>query len=196
MAVVSIKNKLRRGNLLVGNDAYDPGGMVPIATTVVGSGGAANVEFTSIPSTYTHLQIRVLARSDRSAGVDIVSLRMNNDTGGNYADHLLYGDGSSAQTDRNTSASKINIQRLASDNLSASIFSGFVIDILDYANTNKYKTIRYLGGFDANGSGRIGLGSGLWQSTSTITSLKFQGLEFSSNYKEFTTFALYGIKSA
>jgi hypothetical protein len=167
-----------------------------IATVTVGSGGAASVEFTSIPSTYSHLQVRVLARSDRSAGVDIVSLRMNNDTGGNYADHLLYGDGSSAQTDRNTSASKINIQRLASDNLSASIFSGFVIDILDYANTNKYKTIRYLGGFDANGSGRISLGSGLWQSTSAITSLKFQGLEYSSNYKQYSTFALYGIKSA
>jgi hypothetical protein len=166
-----------------------------IATVTVGSGGASNVEFTSIPSTYTHLQVRVLARSDRSAGVDILSLTMNG-AGGTYSDHLVYGDGTSPSTDVNSNYGKINIQRLASDNLSASIFSGFVIDILDYANTNKYKTVRYLSGYDANGSGRVGFGSGLYQSTAAITSLKFQGLEYSSNYKQYSTFALYGIKSA
>jgi hypothetical protein len=88
----------------------------------------------------------------------------------------------------------MNIQRVASDNLSANIFSGFVIDILDYANTNKYKTIRYLSGYDANGSGRVGLGSGSWRSTSAVTSITLQGLEYSSNYKQYSSFALYGIK--
>ena len=165
-----------------------------IATTTVGAGGATTITFSSIPSTYQHLQIRVLARTNRSAGTDIMSMRMNSDTGNNYADHLVYGDGSSAQTDRNSTYGKINIQRVASDNLSASIFSPFVIDILDYANTNKYKTIRYLGGFDANGSGRIGLGSGLWQNTAAVTSITLEGLEFSSNYNQYSSFALYGIK--
>jgi hypothetical protein len=165
-----------------------------IATTTVGAGGAATITFSSIPSTYQHLQIRVLARTNRSAGVDIMSMRMNSDTGNNYSDHLVYGDGSTVQTDRNSTYGKINIQRVASDNLSASIFSPFVIDILDYANSNKYKTIRYLGGFDANGSGRSAFGSGLWQNTAAITSITLEGLEYTSNYNQYSSFALYGIK--
>ena len=194
MAVISIKNKTKSGSLLVGNAPFIPTDFESIATVTVGSGGASSITFSSIPSTYQHLQIRAIARSNRTAGVDIMSMRMNSDTGNNYSDHLLYGDGSSAQTDRNSTYGKINIQRLASDNLSASIFSGFVIDILDYTNTNKYTTIRYLGGYDANGSGRVGIGSGLWQNTSAITTITLEGLEYSSNYNQYSSFALYGIK--
>ena len=165
-----------------------------IATSTVGAGGATTITFSSIPSSFQHLQIRVLARTNRSGGVDIMSMRMNSDTGNNYADHLVYGDGASVTTDRNSSYGKINIQRVASDNLSANIFSPFVIDILDYANTNKNKTVRYLGGYDANGSGRMVFGSGLWQNTSAVTSITLEGLEFSSSYNQYSSFALYGIK--
>jgi len=194
MAVISIKNKTKSGSLLNGNAPYIPNDYESIATTTVGSGGVTTITFSSIPNTYQHLQIRAIARTNRSAGVDIMSMRMNSDTANNYADHLLYADGSTVQTDRNSTYGKINIQRVASDNLSASIFSSFVIDILDYANTNKYKTVRYLGGYDANGSGRVGIGSGLWQSTSAITSITLEGLEYSSNYNQYSSFVLYGIK--
>jgi len=61
MAVVSIKNKLRRGNLLVGNDPYIPTDFESIATTTL-STNTASVTFSSIPATYTHLQIRATAR--------------------------------------------------------------------------------------------------------------------------------------
>jgi hypothetical protein len=194
MSISSVKTGAIGDSLLAGNAAYDPGDFQSIATTTVGAGGATTITFSSIPSTYQHLQIRVLARTNRSAGVDIMSMRMNSDTGNNYADHLFYGDGSSVQTDRNSSYGKINIQRVASDNLSASIFSPFVIDILDYANTNKNKTIRYLGGYDANGSGRSVFGSGLWQNTAAVTSITLEGLEYTSNYNQYSSFALYGIK--
>jgi hypothetical protein len=167
-----------------------------IATTTVGAGGATTITFSSIPSTYTHLQIRALARTNRTAGVDIMSMRMNGVTSNSYSDHLLYGDGTTVQTDRNSTYSRINIQRVASDNLSASIFSIFTIDILDYANTNKYKTVRYMGGYDANGSGRACLGSGLFQNTSAITSITLEGLEYTSNYNQYSQFSLYGIKGA
>jgi hypothetical protein len=105
----------------------------------------------------------------------------------------LYGDGASRSTDRNSSYGKINIQRVASDNLSANIFSTFIIDILDYANNNKNKTVRYLGGYDANGSGRMVFGSGLWLNTAAITSITLEGLEYTSNYNQYSSFALYGI---
>lgn len=177
-----------------GGAAAAAGDFQSIATVTVGAGGSSTITFSSIPSTFTHLQIRALVRTNRSAGVDIMSMRMNGVTSNSYSDHLVYGDGSAVSTDRNSTYGKINIQRVASDNLSASIFSPFVIDILDYANTNKYKTIRYLGGYDANGSGRAAFGSGLFQNTSAVTSITLEGLEYSSNYNQYSSFALYGIK--
>lgn len=165
-----------------------------IERVTVGSGGSSSVSFSSIPSTYRHLQVRLIARSDRTAGVDLIGVRMNGDSSGNYSNHLFKGDGSSTSVDFDINATRMNIQRLASDNLNASIFSSYVVDILDYANTNKYKTIRYIAGYDANGSGQIVGGSGAWRSTSAVTSLSFQNLDYSSNYKQYTTFALYGIK--
>ena len=87
--------------MLAGNTAYNPPNFYSLATTLVGAGGSSTVTFSSIPSGYKHLQIRAIARTNRSAGVDIMSMRMNSDTGNNYADHLVYGDGANAQTDRN-----------------------------------------------------------------------------------------------
>jgi hypothetical protein len=68
----------------------------------------------------------------------------------------------------------------------------FIIDILDYANTNKYKTVRTLGGYDANGSGVVSLRSNSWRNTSAITSVKF----YTGGTTSDSRFALYGIKGA
>jgi hypothetical protein len=193
MAVVSIKNKLRRGNLLVGNEAYDPAGMVPIATTVVGSGGAASVTFSSIPSTYAHLQIRLFTQSARANSIDFFNMRVNSDTGSNYAYHGVYGSGSSVGTVSGASDSKIDLSTWSASS-ATSIFGAAVVDILDYNNTNKYKTIRFLGNYDANGSGQVQLWSGLWMNTNAITGLSFYF--GNGNIAQYSHFALYGIKSA
>ena len=158
-----------------------------IATVTVGSGGSATVEFTSIPADYTHLQIRAIARN--TSDVYYVALQINSDTGANYAYHRLSGDGSAASAGAGSSENQIYLYPQAN---TANMFSGGVIDILDYKNTNKYKTVRALGGYDQNGSGRIELVSGLWQSTSAITSLKFSA--FAGNYGQYSHFALYGCK--
>lgn len=164
-----------------------------IQTYTLGS-SQSSVTFSSIPSTYKHLQVRILVRSDRSAGTDILSVRMNSDSSGIYTDHLLYGDGASALTDQDIGATKINLHRVASAANSSNIFSAYVIDILDYANTNKNKSVRALGGFDANGSGRINLGAGLYRSTSAISTLAFSSVEYAGNWVANSSFALYGIK--
>jgi hypothetical protein len=65
---------------------------------------------------------------------------------------------------------------------------------LDYTNTNKNKVYRTLGGFDANGSGEQGLFSGLWMSTSAITSIDL--ITNSGSWTSSSSFALYGIKGA
>jgi hypothetical protein len=163
-----------------------------IATVTVGSGGAANVEFTSIPSTYTHLQVRALTRETYGSFPGFSYLQFNNDTGNNYAVHLISGNGSTASTGVVTSAGIIYTGPVGGT--TANTFGGMIIDILDYANTNKYKTARYLTGADNNSSGEIRFGSGLWQSTNAITSIKLFGNN--GNWQQYTQFALYGIKGA
>ncbi len=173
-----------------------------IATVSVGSGGAANIEFTSIPATYTHLQIRGIARGTRTDfSIDQLYTRVNGDTGSNYAWHWLYGNGTSASTDAGSSATSMNLGWFATA-AAASVtntFGGVVIDILDYANTNKFKTFRVLSGNDLNGgggafTGTIILASGLWRSTSAITSVSFD--PSANDFAQYSHFALYGCKSA
>lgn len=187
MAVVSIKNKLRRGNLLVGNDPYIPSDYESIATVTVGSGGSAFVEFTSIPSTYTHLQIRATVLQTNA---DNFYAQFNNDTASNYSWHQLTGDGASAGVAAGTTTTFMFVGNVNSPTTSYTAAS--IIDILDYANTNKFKTVRTLHGSDANGSGLVALRSGNWRSTSAVTSVKLT--PSAGTFKQYSHFALYGIK--
>jgi hypothetical protein len=153
------------------------------------------VEFTSITGTYTHLQIRAIARTTASDGDGTgLSITINSDTGANYSEHRLVGTGSAVSAGGGGSSTVTYAYRFASSSQTASTFGATVIDILDYANTNKYKTIRGLGGYDDNSTGRIALYSGAWLSTSAITAIKF--VPNSGNFAQYTTFALYGIKGA
>jgi len=166
-----------------------------IATSTVGSGGTANVTFSSIPATFTHLQIRAISKTNRTtASVDSLKLQFNGDTATNYAYHELIGDGASALSDSVTSNAFTAIARTAG-NANTSFFGAFTCDILDYANTNKYKTIRTLSGVDLNGSGAVFFNSGLWQSTSAITSIVIAP-QTGTLLNEYSSFALYGIKGA
>jgi len=167
-----------------------------IATETVGAGGAASVTFSSIPSTYTHLQIRCIARADRAGNTfEGVALRFNSDTASNYSAHNISGDGSSATAEGAASASNMNAVLISAATAGASTFGAGVIDILDYANTNKYKTIRTLGGMDNNGSGIVRFSSGSWRNTNAVTSITLVATN-ASNFVQYSHFALYGIKSA
>ena len=175
----------------------DTGAYFPLQVVTVGSAGAADVTFTNIPSTYSHLQIRVFARGTETSDTVNVTTRVGNgsiDTNSNYAWHQLYGDGSSTGASAGTTQSFMYMPQVATDLNSASIYGSVIIDILDYANTNKYKTLRGFGGFDANGSGKVFLRSGLWQSTSAINTVRLY--PNSGNWKQYSQFALYGIKGA
>jgi hypothetical protein len=162
-----------------------------IATVTVGSGGQANVEFTSIPATYTHLQVRYMVFGQSSTAQ---YFRLNGDTGANYARHLLVTGGSTVNA---YAAASVN-ELWPNSGINTSSFPTVgIVDILDYKNTNKYKTTRTLGGLDNNGgvtNNEIGLSSGLWMNTNAVTSITFFPL--SGNYTQYTHIALYGIKGA
>lgn len=166
-----------------------------IATVTVGSGGAANVEFTSIAADWTHLQVRAIHHgTTTSSNQPAIKLTFNSVTS-NYAWHGLEGSGTSAYAyAMGASTDAIYIYSTPANTYSASTFGAHIIDILDYANTNKYKTVRSLGGEDDNGKGYISFNSGLHQSTSAITSIKFTPAL--GNFSQYSHFALYGIKAA
>ena len=156
-----------------------------IASVTVGSGGSANVEFTSIPADYTHLQIRGIGLITSAGGF---TFQFNTDTGSNYSWHQLYGQGSIAQSN---SGANQTFMYMAYGSGSTTAPNAFVTDILDYKNTNKYKTIRSLSGNDLNGSGGVQFWSGNWRSTSAITSIKV-----TASFNQYSQLALYGIKGS
>lgn len=155
---------------------------VPVATVY------PTITFTSIPSTYKHLQIRAIGLSTTSNHGD---LRFNSDSANNYTYHALGGTGSVAYAEASAPRSDIaSIVRMAG---SANAVGCAVIEILDYASNNKYKTVRSLRGFDNNGTGDISLISGMWMNTSSaITSITITAR--GGTFTSYSSFALYGMK--
>lgn len=166
-----------------------------IQTITVGAGGSSSIDFTSIPSTYKHLQIRAWVKGD-SGGDQDTNLRLGNgsaDSGANYSFHSLYGNGATTAATGNASQTKAVIgYNFAVGTPNPNIGSVTVIDILDYADTNKYKTLRSLSGNDKNGAGFIGLYSGNWRSTSAVNVINIY--PDAGNFAQYSSFALYGIK--
>jgi hypothetical protein len=169
-----------------------------IFTTLL-TGTQATVTISSIPTTYKHLQLRILARTN-GAGQDrgSIQLKINADTtSANYSYHYLGGDGSNPFANGAASSGTNNliggISAYPAANATANIFGVGIMDILDYADSNKHKTIRTLAGQDQNGtSGRISLNSGRYGSTSAITSIEL--IPEYGSFVQYSSFALYGIK--
>ena len=171
-----------------------------IATTTVGAGGTSSVTFSSLGS-YKHLQIRILGQSNRGTyGMDNPKMTFNSDTASNYSYHSLAGDGGAAFAGAASSTTFMDVGDRSIGTTVSGVFGALVVDILDYADTNKYKTIRTLSGTDFNGSiagyaGAVCLSSGSWRSTSAITSITLAP-RYGSLFTQYSSFALYGIKGA
>jgi hypothetical protein len=181
--------------LLESGAAAAVGDYESIQTFTVGAGGTASVEFTSIPQTYKHLQIRLIARTNRSVTADNVALTFNGDTLGttNYGYHLLAGDGATASAGAGSNFTWILGANVPGASSTASVFGAGIIDILDYTNTNKNRVTRSLTGYDANGSGNMRFYSGLYRSTTAVTSIKLWA-EATFLHTQYSSFALYGVK--
>lgn len=160
-----------------------------IATTTVGAGGSSTVTFSSIPSTYKHLQLRFSATTAADANIRHY---VNSDTSANKAAHELVGYGTSGP---NAGGGGGESQPVLSVGQNTYPVVG-IVDFLDYADTNKYKVWRTLTGTDSNAANlaRLFLKSTLWQSTSAITSITL--VAESTTFNQYSSFALYGIKGA
>lgn len=171
------------GHLFAPSGAYDS-----IATTTVGAGGSSSITFSSIPSGYTHLQLRTFTNNPTAL---TTTTRFNSDSNANYSFHFVSGNGSAIELQGVANTTSIANITYAS-NVTNNFFAG-VIDILDYANTNKNKTVRSLTGWDTNSTnGSIHLRSGAWYSTSAITSITIAA--DAGSFSQYSSFALYGIR--
>lgn len=179
-------------SLLAGNAAYIPTSYESIATVSL-TANQTTVSFTSIPSTYKHLQIRT--SNLYSMNDDSFYVTFNSDTGANYSWHLIEGHQTTIRSLAYSTQNSISQWVTGASSSGTSSYPGVaIIDIFDYADTNKYKTTKTIGGYDTNSTtpySLVGMFSGTWQSTSAITSISMVGNgQFTSGSK----FALYGIR--
>jgi hypothetical protein len=160
-----------------------------IETTILSS-TASDVTFSGLgtySSTYKHLQVRYVATV--GSGSNRSRLRINGDTGTNYATHLLFGSGSSVSSAAGASATQIALGAVTPV---TNAFSAGVIDLLDAYSTSKNKTVRALAGNTNSTSQEIALTSGVFLSTASITSITLR--PDSDSYSIGSRFSLYGIK--
>jgi len=162
-----------------------------LGTVTVPSGGLSSITFAGIPQTgYSHLQIRCLSKTSGASSDAYIRLGHSGTALATSYRHLLYGDGSSAAA---VAASGEGYIISTAGSSGTGIFAADIIDILDYTNVNKVKTIRNLGGRDLNGSGFIQLASALWNYTNSVTSIELK--PFSGSFVEYSQFSLYGVKA-
>lgn len=166
----------------------------PIATVTVGSGGATDIDFTSIPGTYTDLKIVISARTTRT-GTDLqdeLFMQFNGNTS-SYTTLMLEGSGSSVRSATYSAQTKLLYGTAPSDNSTASTFSNSEYYIPNYTSSNN-KSISYESTAENNGTvTQLYLTSGLWGNSAAITSIKITAY---GTFDQYTTATLYGIKNS
>jgi hypothetical protein len=161
--------------------------------TATGTGASGVITFSSIPSTYSSLQIRWNAKTTGTGtGATGINVTCNGVTTSSYSYHDLTGNGTAASASGAATQTAMYFDHAACLNGSTSIPATGIMDILDYASSSKNKTFRSVQGVDLNGSGYIHLSSGLFQSTTAISSITITAA--AANFATTAQFALYGIK--
>lgn len=165
---------------------------VAIATTTVGSGGAANITFSGIPGTYTDLVVKLSVRGDNNTTTQQMYMTFNNSTTG-YSARQVYGDGASATSATlSNSGAAISIVNTNTSVSTANTFSSTDVYIPNYTSSNN-KSASADSVTENNGATALaGLTAGLWSNTAAITSVKFAPQ--SGNFVQYSTATLYGIK--
>jgi hypothetical protein len=167
-----------------------------ISSVTVGSGGAANIEFTSIPATYTDLQVLTSLRTDRASQVrDVAKIQFNNNTGANYNEIELYGNGSAASSALATAQTSARCGYPTASTATASTFSNDSIYIPNYLlSNNKSFTADSVAETNATATDMVMI-AGLWSQTAAITSIKIFPA-FGTSFDQYSTAYLYGISNA
>ena len=172
---------------------WAPGKDFDSIATGTGTGSSGTISFTSIPQTYRHLQIRWMGRgSSADNNIDMYCWLNGNTSQANYTKHALRGNGATATASGSAASAQPIMGNPTAANLNADMMGVGIIDILDYRDTNKYKTQRAITGEDENGAGNVWLFSSVFMNSSAVTQIDLQTQ--TGNWTTDSTFALYGVK--
>lgn len=164
-----------------------------IASSTVGSGGAADITFSSIPQTYTDLLVKISARTDRSGFPNDNIIINPNINSSNLSGIYLLGYGSGVVSATDTSG--LGAAGAVGDSATANTFSNAEVYFPNYTgSTNKSFSIDAVSENNAT-DGRNGLTAALWSNSSAITSIKIAASS-GPNFLQYTTATLYGIKNS
>ena len=166
-----------------------------IASVSQAVNGSGLKTLTNIPQNFTHLQLRMYSRDLFATTPAYTYMRFNGDTGSTANNHSIVGNGTTLSAGANQiNGNYVITVPIPSLNALTNAYGATIIDILDYTNTNKNKVARAFSGYDLNGSGNVGVYTGLWRNTAAITSIGI-----GSAYQEDAAFFrvdLYGISTA
>lgn len=183
------------GELLIDAAGGGGGDFEVIADSTLG-GDATSFDFTSIPGTYAHLALILFLRSDRTATVDWIGLRFNNDTGNNYTWQRFFGVNTTVTASASASVAYINAGICPDQSATSGHFGFADIIIPDYANSSYRKVAK------SNNHGSIttavadqivGFYSGMWNSAAAITRVTVFPAAGGTNWKVGSRATLYGV---
>lgn len=167
-----------------------------ISSVTVGSGGAASITFSSIPSTYTDLVIKLSTRSSRNVfAASAIDLKFNSN-GADYSTRMLLKESTTISSGSSSAAAQADVGYTSQDTDTADTFGSGEIYIPNYASSN-FKSFSADLVQENNGSTQyMSIVAGLWSNTSAITSVAFRIFTGSFNFKQYSTATLYGIKNS
>lgn len=169
-----------------------------IASSTVGSGGASNIDFTSIPSTYTDLCLKYSVRGVAAYTFSYAAYTFNNDTSTSTTSKWLIGDGSSAGSGGGSGASTYNriIGAISNGNATANTFGNGEFYIPNYANTSYNKSASGDGvGETSSSAGFLLMATTLYPSTSAINRITLICYD-AGGFPQYSSAYLYGIKNS
>jgi len=173
-----------------------PNTFTKISSVTVGSGGASNINLTSIPSTYTDLCVKVTARTNLSDTEEFLRLEFNGSGGTAYSYRNVYGNGSTAVSLNDAGVANVLYGGISNASLSTSnTFSNCELYIPNYAGSNNKSFSADLVNEQNATKAFTMLVAGLWSNTSAITSVKLTPASGGS-FVQYSTATLYGIKNS
>jgi hypothetical protein len=170
--------------------ASTPTGFELISSSFISS-TTSSITFSAIPANYTHLQLRIVARNTAAVSSSNTTLRFNGNTSGTYGYQSFRGAGATLSSPNSGSyQTSLWIGDSPGASSAASTYSFLIADILDYANTNKLKTVKTFGG--NAGYLDVSIFNGIWNSTAAISSITVGDIIGSTSFAAGSRISLYG----
>lgn len=171
------------------------GDFVKIGSVTVGVAGAATIAFSGIPGTYSSLKLVGSTRTDEVLAFSNVLMLFNGDGGHNYAWQETYAQKLTSYQNWAEGFAGIRVALTTGAGAPANTFGGFEVTIPNYASSHNYtaafteSTGRHAANFDY-----IYNSGGVWLDTSAVTSVTLYVETGGTNFVQYSTVTLYGLK--